>query len=122
LRQAPHEELAKVISDALRSEVGNSHRSVKTVMAWTGVSERTAQNWLSGVVGPSGEHLVQLMAHSDAVLSAVLEMANRGGLLPAGRLQSLRDQLEHGIRMIDALRDDVVVHVPLAVLRRRDLR
>jgi hypothetical protein len=36
------------IAAALKRELGGSHRAIKIVMRWTGVSERTAKNWLAG--------------------------------------------------------------------------
>lgn len=50
---------------ALRNELGESRRSIKTVLGWTGACERTAKNWLLGNCGPSGHHLVQLAENSD---------------------------------------------------------
>ena len=67
----------KAIADALRCELGLTHRAIKTVMRWTGASERTAKYWLSGERGPSGEHLIRLAQHSDAVLITLLTMAGR---------------------------------------------
>lgn len=65
------------IADALRRELGPTHQAIKTVMRWTGASERTAKYWLSGERGPSGEHLIRLAQHSDAVLITILIMAER---------------------------------------------
>lgn len=65
------------IADALRRELGPTHQAIKTVMRWTGSSERTAKYWLSGERGPSGEHLIRLAQHSDAVLITILIMAER---------------------------------------------
>ena len=65
----------KAIADALRRELGPTHQAIKTVMRWTGASERTAKYWLSGERGPSGEHLIRLAQHSDAVLITTLAMA-----------------------------------------------
>ena len=67
----------KAIADALRRELGLTHQAIKTVMRWTGASERTAKYWLSGERGPSGEHLIRLAQHSDAVLITILIMAQR---------------------------------------------
>jgi hypothetical protein len=67
----------KAIADTLRRELGPTHQAIKTVMRWTGVSERTAKYWLSGERGPSGEHLIRLAQHSDAVLITMLIMAER---------------------------------------------
>ena len=49
------------IAAALKRELGGSHRAIKTIMNWTGVSERTAKNWIAGSHGPAGEHLVGLI-------------------------------------------------------------
>ena len=65
------------IAVALRRELGGTHRAIKTLMSWTGVSERTAKNWLSGSHGPSGEHLVMLMCNSDEILTTILELSGR---------------------------------------------
>lgn len=68
---------AKAIAAALRKDLGNSHRAAKVVMGWTEASERTVKNWFSGKSGPSGEHLISLVHHSDRVLDAFLETAGR---------------------------------------------
>src|SRR3979409_919465 len=68
---------ADSIADVLRSELGDSHRAHKTLMRWTGANERTAKNWLSGVNGPSGEHLLRLIENSDRVFECVLRLSGR---------------------------------------------
>lgn len=55
------------IAAALKRELGGSHQAVKASMNWTSVSERAAKNWLAGAHGPAGEHLIELMRHSDQV-------------------------------------------------------
>lgn len=67
----------QAIADALRRELGPTHQAIKTVMRWTGASERTAKYWLSGERGPSGEHLIRLARQSDAVLITILTMSER---------------------------------------------
>ncbi|MBD1205459.1 MAG: XRE family transcriptional regulator [Rhodobacteraceae bacterium] len=67
----------KAIADAVRRELGPTHQAIKTVMRWTGASERTAKYWQSGERGLSGEHLIRLAQHSDAVLITTLTMAGR---------------------------------------------
>ena len=61
------------IAAALRDELGLTHRAVKTAMRWTGASERTVKYWFAGERGPSGDHLVSLARHSDAVLIALAD-------------------------------------------------
>ena len=65
---------AELIADALRQEHGNTHRAVKTIMHWTGASERSVKNWLSGEFGPSGYFLIRLCVKSPAVRRLVVEL------------------------------------------------
>jgi len=65
---------AELIADALRQEHGNTHRTVKTIMGWTGASERSVKNWLSGEFGPSGYFLMRLCLKSPAVRELVMEL------------------------------------------------
>ena len=85
---------ACLIADILRAELGNSHKAHKTLMQWTGANERTAKNWLSGSNGPSGEHLLQLMRHSDQVFDTVLRLSNRPAILSNRRLAEMRNSLQ----------------------------
>jgi hypothetical protein len=91
----------QTIAVALRQELGGTHRAVKTTMRWTGVSERTAKNWIAGSHGPSGEHLISLMRHSDEVLIGLLTLAGRGEAIVALRLVETRDRLEEVRQLID---------------------
>ena len=68
---------AASIAAAIRYELGGTHQTIKTLMRWTGASERTVKNWLAEVRGPSAEHLIMLMKRSDAVLDVVLRMSGR---------------------------------------------
>ena len=65
------------IAIALKEELGGSRQTIKKLARWTGASERTVQNWLGGVRGHSGPHLVALAKHSSAVHSAYLSMTGR---------------------------------------------
>jgi hypothetical protein len=91
-----------LIGAAIRRELRGSHRSIKTLMRWTGASARTAKNWLSGAAGPSGAHLVELMKSSDLVFETVLGMAGRGQVLTGGKMAEARELL----RRADALFGD----------------
>ncbi len=68
---------ARAIAEALRQEMNGDSVSAKTIMRWTGASERAVKGWIGGKPGPSGEHLIALMAESDAVFGAVLRLARR---------------------------------------------
>ncbi|MEP4035881.1 hypothetical protein [Pseudophaeobacter sp.] len=85
------------IAAALRRELGGSHQAIKSSMNWTGASERTAKNWLAGAHGPAGEHLIELMRHSDEVVETVLALSGRSEICIALELACLRGVL---IRML----------------------
>src|SRR6185295_6651492 len=70
---------AATIATALREELGSTRRMIKTVMCWSGASERTVKLWLAGQVGPSARHLVALARNSDDVFQAFLLLSQRGG-------------------------------------------
>src|SRR5258708_22849114 len=65
------------VAHALQRQLGGTHQAVKTVMRWTGASERTVKNWFAGSSGPSGYHLLALARHSDEVLAMFLALAGR---------------------------------------------
>lgn len=77
---------ASMIAAALRTELGDSHRATKTVMRWTGASERTVKHWLAGHHGPGGEYLIVLMRESEAVFEAVMIAADRREAAVAARI------------------------------------
>src|SRR3546814_1100671 len=81
---------ANVIGKALRDEPGLNHGVEKTIMRWTGASGRSAKNWVSGMRGPSGPHLLLLARQSDAVMEAILHLAGRGRLIPTVKLRNLQ--------------------------------
>jgi hypothetical protein len=100
-----NERFARDIGEALRTELGGSHQAIKTIMSWTGASERTIKNWLSGSNGPSGRHLIQLIRHSDAVCSLVLRMAERDEALTTAQLADLRERMVRVISEMDRLKE-----------------
>ncbi len=77
----PKFDYAEVIRVALKSELGSDPQSVQIVSNWTGATERTVNNWLNGVTGPSGLYLIRLLRKSDAVLETVLSLAARNEML-----------------------------------------
>lgn len=84
---------AEAVSEALRAELGGSNRSVKTVIGWTTANERTVKNWMAGTSGPRGDHLVDIIRHSDTVFRAVLGLAGREGAAAIVDLALLRRRL-----------------------------
>jgi hypothetical protein len=94
------------VAAALHDELGNSHRAIKIVMRWTGVSERTAKYWFAGTKGPTGEHLISLIRHSDAVLTIFLQLTGREASALAIKLVEARVKLAEMLVSIDQLLND----------------
>jgi hypothetical protein len=92
----------QAIAAALKGELGRTHRAAKTVMAWTGASERTVKHWLAGTHGPSGRHLIALARHSDSVLMYLLSAAERPLFAPGIKLANVRAKLVDLVDAIDA--------------------
>ncbi len=86
-------EYAAMIAAALRTELGISHRATKTVMRWTGASERTVKHWLAGHHGPGGEYLIVLLRESQAVFEAVLTAADRRDAIVAARMLAVHSTI-----------------------------
>ncbi|MCY1292911.1 hypothetical protein D9M68_285780 [compost metagenome] len=96
------ETYAAALADALRQELGTSHRAIKTLRQWTDASERTAKHWLAGTHGPSGFHLIALARNSDRVLQTILELAQRHSSVAVVWLPVLRERLLDTAELIDA--------------------
>ena len=84
---------AQVIAQALRQDFGDSNSAVKTICRLTKAEERAVRNWVEARNGPTGRHLVALMAVSDAVLEAVLSAAGRRELIIANKIAESKRQL-----------------------------
>ena len=72
---------SEAIASALRAELGDTHRAAKTVMKWTGASERAVKNWLSGESGPHGRYLIAILRYSDVAPQTILAASRRLDLL-----------------------------------------
>lgn len=94
------------VAFALKSELGSTHQAVKIIRRWTGAGERTVKNWLSGISGPSGQHLVDLIRHSDVVLEVILIMSGRHHVVAAQKLVDVRKRLAEMVEQIDALMEN----------------
>ena len=94
---------ATIIGAALRQDLGGTHRAIKTIVKWTGASERTAKNWLAGACGPSGAHLVALLRKSDGVLEAVLLLAGRESVVASRKLVEARDTLREVLAVLQTV-------------------
>ncbi len=91
------------ISEALRRDLGSSAPAIKTIMRWTGASNRAAKYWLAGERGPGGWHLIQLAKNSDAVLHAILTMADRDIFEISIELNAAQASLARAAAIISAL-------------------
>lgn len=99
------------IAYALRKQLGTTHQAVKIIRRWTGAGERTVKNWLAGISGPNGQHLVDLIHNSDDVLEMLLLLAGRQQITAAMNLVDLRDKLAGMRQHIDELLDKMS-HAP----------
>jgi hypothetical protein len=97
---------AEAIAAAMRAEWGASPSARKRVGRITNANERAVRNWFEGKNGPSGENLVLLIRHSDAVLETVLELSGRQALLRAAGVLGLRNRLKEIVDAIDGLLPD----------------
>jgi len=102
-RQLDNPRYASEIGQALRNELGGSHQSVKAIMNWTCAGERTIKNWLSGINGPSGAHLIEMIRHSDAICALVLQLAGRDVLFATIRIADLRNRLAAALAELDRM-------------------
>jgi hypothetical protein len=96
------EEFKQAVATALKSELGTTHQAIKTVMRWTGASERTVKHWFAGSHGPSAHHLVAISRHSDAVLMCFLTAAGRSQMSIGIRWSIIRPMLIELLNAIDA--------------------
>lgn len=103
IADAVRPDFASVIAGTLRKAYGGSGRAVKTVMAYTGVGERTAKNWFAGRNAPNGENLVELVRHSDEILEVFLLMTGRDDILAAKKLANARDKLVEILELLKTL-------------------
>lgn len=97
--------LAEIISQALVEELGSTHQAVKTVMRWTGASERSAKHWLAGTHAPRGMHLLSLLRHSDRVLRQLLVAAGREEILVALEIDGMHRKLSETSACVEKLRE-----------------
>jgi hypothetical protein len=93
----------RAVAYALKCELGSTHQAVKIIRRWTGAGERTVKNWLAGISGPSGQHLVDLIRNSDDVLTVLLILAGRQRVVAAQRLVDVRNKLAETVEQVDAI-------------------
>lgn len=99
-------EFADAVARALKIEFGSSIHAASTIMRWTGASERSAKNWLSGCHGPSGSNLLLLARHCASVRQMIFKLIGMPSLALTESLNAVRTLLESMIREIDDLRHE----------------
>lgn len=92
------------IRGALRGELGAGGGATKMIMRWTGTSDRTVRNWMSGAAGPSGYHLLCLARESNAVLAAFLAMSGRAELALSTDIHAVEVALAKAIGALEQLK------------------
>lgn len=92
------------VARALQTELGQSARATKTIMRWTGASERAAKYWLSGSRAPSGPQLILLAKNSDSILHEFLRMANRDLFEVSIELEAAETALARASAIVHAMR------------------
>lgn len=75
------QKITSEIAAALHQEYGRKQPPNKKIAKGTSTTARAVKNWFSGRNAPDSANLIHLMEHSDAVLAAVLRLANRHDLL-----------------------------------------
>jgi hypothetical protein len=101
-------EYSSQIRQALRDELGGSRAAAKSLMRWTGASNRTARNWLNGAASPSGYHLVCLARESNAVLAAMMSLSGRPELALSADIHAVEVALAKAAGTIATLRRERV--------------
>lgn len=97
-------EYARAVSRSLQKELGQSARAAKTIMRWTGASERAAKYWLAGLRAPSGSQLILLARNSDAILYEFLRMSGRDLFKISIELEAAETSLARASAILRALR------------------
>lgn len=97
---------AAMVAKALHDDFGDTHRAIKTICKLTGAHPRAVKNWFNGENGPTGRHLVALMATSDAVLEAVLLAAGRRDLVVLNEVADSKRLLLHLLAQLNDFQRD----------------
>lgn len=103
-RDRTNEGYAAMVSVALKADLGTGSHAAKTIMRWTGASDRAAKYWLAGTRGPGGRHLILLAKNSDEVMNLFLRMTNRELFKLSVELSAARASLARAVELIDQLK------------------
>jgi hypothetical protein len=95
---------ADAIAAALHREYGATHAAIKTVVKLTGANERAVKNWFDAKTAPSGEFVIALCRHSNAVFETFLLVAGRVEHVRAKRIVEATDKLREILVLLVAPR------------------
>lgn len=104
-------EFVRLVSGALRTDLGGTRTATKMIARWTGASDRTARTWMNGLGAPNGLHLICLARESDAVLAAILRMSGHAELMLAADLHAVEVALAKAtgtLAMLQLQRDEAI--------------
>jgi hypothetical protein len=88
---------AAAVAAALKRAYGGRHSAVKIVAGAVGANERAVRNWFEAKNGPSGEHLLRLISHSDEMLDSILAMAGKREFAAALAIAKAKLALERAL-------------------------
>jgi hypothetical protein len=88
---------ASAVAAALKRAYGGRHSAVKIVAGAVRTNERTVRNWFEAKNGPSGEHLLRLIHHSDEMLDSVLAMVGKREFAAALEIAKAKLALERAL-------------------------
>lgn len=101
---------AAAMAAALTRAYGGRHSSVKVVAGAVGATERTVRNWFEAKNGPSGEHLLRLISHSDEMLDSFLTMAGKREFTAGVQIAKAKLALERALAEVTKLESETPDH------------
>jgi hypothetical protein len=99
----PPQSFVSATATLLRRAYGGRHSAVKVVATAIGANERAVKNWFDAKNGPSGEHLIKLMTHSDEMLDGFLAMAGKRQFAAGMQVRRARAALENALVELNKL-------------------
>jgi hypothetical protein len=95
----------ETIHFGLRPPVGEDLVCVRKALGQESHLDRTGATkfTLSGVSGPSGQHLIELIRHSDVVLEVLLAASGRQQIVAAMKLGDARNKIAEFLAEFDAM-------------------
>jgi hypothetical protein len=94
---------ASAIVTALRNDFGEDRSAVKTIAGLTLANERAVKNWFNGINGPSGEFLILLCRHSDAVLETFRMLGGHSELVKVKKFGDVKTKLNEMLLLLGDL-------------------